>query len=155
VVSPCLQGETSSEMVFDVVQFNRKSRFDLLTHFSTRFHEIYPLHSILGSIYHWTRDHRVHHKASETTADPHNATRGFFFAHMGWLYVKKDRDVIKAGKQLDYSDLEKDSAVMFQKMVDPWFALFMCFVLPGLLAMRFCDDTFWHGFWVAGAFRYM
>ena len=25
-----------------------------------------------GSIYHWVRDHRVHHKFSETDADPHN-----------------------------------------------------------------------------------
>ena len=25
-----------------------------------------------GSIYHWTRDHRTHHKFSETDADPHN-----------------------------------------------------------------------------------
>lgn len=24
---------------------------------------------------HWARDHRVHHKYSETDADPHNATR--------------------------------------------------------------------------------
>lgn len=42
-----------------------------------------------GSIYHWVRDHRVHHKYSETDADPHNVTRGFFFAHMGWLTIKK------------------------------------------------------------------
>ena len=25
-----------------------------------------------GSIYHWARDHRTHHKFSETDADPHN-----------------------------------------------------------------------------------
>ena len=25
-----------------------------------------------GTIYHWVRDHRVHHKFSETDADPHN-----------------------------------------------------------------------------------
>ena len=31
-----------------------------------------------GSIYHWSRDNRVHHKHSETAADPYNATRGFF-----------------------------------------------------------------------------
>lgn len=48
-----------------------------------------------GSIYHWARDHRVHHKYSETSADPHNATRGFFFAHIGWLYVKKHEDIVK------------------------------------------------------------
>merc|ERR1719356_2127475 len=52
-----------------------------------------------GSIYDWCRDHRVHHKYSET--DPHNAKRGFFFAHMGWLFVKKHPDVGKAGKEMD------------------------------------------------------
>ena len=31
---------------------------------------------------------RLHHKASETQADPHNSKRGFFFSHMGWLCVK-------------------------------------------------------------------
>ena len=46
-----------------------------------------------GSIYHWARDHRVHHKNSEEDADPHNASRGFFFAHMGWLFVKKHPEV--------------------------------------------------------------
>ena len=34
------------------------------------------------SIYVWARDHRVHHKFSETPADPHDATRGFFFSHV-------------------------------------------------------------------------
>lgn len=48
-----------------------------------------------GSIFHWARDHRVHHKHSETDADPHNATRGFFYAHIGWLLVKKHPDVME------------------------------------------------------------
>ena len=86
-----------------------------------------------GSIYHWSRDHRVHHKYSETDADPHNAKRGFFFAHMGWLYVKKHPEVIKAGRTLSYADLEADPIVMFQDSMDPWFALFMCFVLPAMV----------------------
>ena len=30
-----------------------------------------------GSIYHWVRDHRVHHKFSETDADPHNVRYSF------------------------------------------------------------------------------
>jgi stearoyl-CoA desaturase (delta-9 desaturase) len=106
-----------------------------------------------GSIYHWSRDHRVHHKYSETDADPHNATRGFFFAHMGWLIVKKHPEVIKAGKQLDFSDLEADPVVMFQKRLDPYFALFMCFFMPGFVCTLW-GDQFWYGFWVAGALRY-
>lgn len=53
-----------------------------------------------GSILHWCRDHRVHHRHSETTADPHDATRGMFFAHMGWLFLEKHPKVIEAGKDV-------------------------------------------------------
>lgn len=37
----------------------------------------------------WARYHRLHHKHSETSADPHDASRGFFFAHLGWMLLKK------------------------------------------------------------------
>ncbi|XP_041987635.1 acyl-CoA Delta12-desaturase-like isoform X2 [Aricia agestis] len=66
-------------------------------------------------IYEWVRDHRAHHKFSETDADPHNAKRGFFFSHIGWLMVRKHRDVIEKGASVDMSDLKKDPIVMFQK----------------------------------------
>lgn len=108
-----------------------------------------------GSIYHWARDHRVHHKYSETHADPHNAMRGFFFAHMGWLYVKKHPEVIRAGKELDFSDLHEDPVVMFQKKLDPFFTLYMCFVFPAQIAVKFWGESFWPAFFVAGALRYM
>ena len=42
-----------------------------------------------NTLYDWVRDHRVHHKYSETDADPHNSNRGFFFAHVGWLMLQK------------------------------------------------------------------
>lgn len=64
---------------------------------------------------HWARDHRVHHKYSETDADPHNATRGFFFSHVGWLLCKKHPEVIAKGKGLDISDLKADPVLRFQK----------------------------------------
>ena len=68
-----------------------------------------------NDIFEWARDHRVHHKYSETNADPHNAKRGFFFAHVGWLLVKKHPNVIKKGQQLELSDLYADEIVMFQR----------------------------------------
>lgn len=64
---------------------------------------------------HWARDHRVHHKYSETDADPHNATRGFFFSHVGWLLCKKHPEVIEKGKKIDISDLENDPVLAFQR----------------------------------------
>ena len=68
-----------------------------------------------NDIYEWSRDHRVHHKYSETSGDPHNAMRGFFFSHIGWLLVKKHPDVIAKGKLLDLSDLMADPVVKFQR----------------------------------------
>lgn len=41
----------------------------------------------------WAHDHRIHHKFSETDSDPHNAKRGFFFAHVGWLFLTPHPDV--------------------------------------------------------------
>merc|ERR1719201_578195 len=107
-----------------------------------------------GSIYHWARDHRVHHKHSETHADPHNATRGFFYAHVGWLLIKKHKDVVAAGRLLDFSDLHEDGFVMFQKRLDPWFTLFMCYLFPGYISQYCFGDAFWPSVWVAGALRY-
>lgn len=71
--------------------------------------------SVQNDIYEWSRDHRVHHKYSETDADPHNARRGFFFSHIGWLFVRKHRDVIEKGRKLDFTDLLDDPVVRFQR----------------------------------------
>ena len=76
-----------------------------------------------GTIWHWARDHRTHHFHSETCADPHDAIRGFWFAHIGWLYLKKDPRVAEAGKQVKMDDLREDVFVMFQKRWDPWYAM--------------------------------
>lgn len=68
-----------------------------------------------NTIFEWTRDHRSHHKFTDTNADPHSASRGFFFAHMGWLLCKKHPDVKKQGEKIDMSDLERDPVVIFQR----------------------------------------
>lgn len=90
----------------------------------------------------------------QTNADPYNAKRGFFFAHVGWLFVKKHKDVIEAGKKLNYDDLAADSTVRFQRALDPWFSLFMCFIMPSSVPMLW-SENFWNGFWVSGALRYV
>jgi stearoyl-CoA desaturase (delta-9 desaturase) len=71
--------------------------------------------ALQNDIYEWCRDHRVHHKFSETDADPHNSRRGFFFAHMGWLLVRKHPEVKEKGKTVDMSDVWADPIVRFQR----------------------------------------
>merc|ERR1719310_757827 len=80
-----------------------------------------------GSIYHWARDHRVHHLYSDTIADPHNAHLGFWFSHIGWLLFKKHPAVHEAGRRVNMDDLKKDPIVMFQKRADPFWNLLWCF----------------------------
>lgn len=68
-----------------------------------------------NTIYEWVRDHRVHHKFSETDADPHNSNRGFFFAHVGWLMMHKHPEVLRKGRMLDMSDINEDPVVQFHQ----------------------------------------
>jgi stearoyl-CoA desaturase (delta-9 desaturase) len=67
-----------------------------------------------NSVIEWVRDHRVHHKYSDTDADPHNSNRGFFFSHIGWLMLKKHPEVRKCGSRIDVSDLTSDWLLRFQ-----------------------------------------
>nr|CEL65744.1 TPA: fatty acyl-CoA desaturase, putative [Neospora caninum Liverpool] len=106
-----------------------------------------------GSIYHWSRDHRVHHKNSDSVGDPYNATKGFFYCHMGWLLYKKPAEVSIAGRDIDCSDLLEDPCVLLQKKLDPWWNQFFCFVLPGLYGY-YVYNSFWLGFFAHGALRW-
>ena len=67
------------------------------------------------SIIKWSRDHRLHHKFSETDADPHNAKRGFFFSHIGWLLFEKHPLCVSQGKTVDVSDLNNDPVCSIQR----------------------------------------
>jgi stearoyl-CoA desaturase (Delta-9 desaturase) len=108
-----------------------------------------------GTIFHWVRDHRVHHKYSDTPSDPHNSGRGFFFAHMGWLLVKKDKRVYEAGDKLNYDDLWADWTVSLQQKFNPWGNLFMCFVFPTVVTMMLNGETFWNALFITGFLRYV
>lgn len=77
------------------------------------FYKIF-LFLLQNHIYEWARDHRMHHKYSETNADPHNAKRGFFFSHVGWLLCRKHPEVKEKGRGIDMSDLDRDPVVVFQ-----------------------------------------
>ena len=99
-------------------------------------------------------DHRVHHKYSETDADPHNATRGFFFSHIGWLLCRKHPEVIAKGKQLDISDLEADPILAFQRKYYMILMPLCCFILPTIAPVYFWGETWTNAWFVATLFRY-
>ncbi|XP_011878891.1 PREDICTED: acyl-CoA Delta(11) desaturase-like [Vollenhovia emeryi] len=98
-------------------------------------------------IYQWVRDHRVHHKFTDTDADPYNVRRGFFFSHVGWLLVHKHPDVTAKGATVDCSDLKQDPIVIFQKK---WYRYLMplcCFIIPTLVPCWAWNESLlysWH-----------
>nr|BBF94998.1 acyl-CoA Delta(11) desaturase [Orthetrum albistylum] len=105
-------------------------------------------------VHEWARDHRVHHKYSETNADPHNATRGFFFSHIGWLLCRKHPSVKEKGKGIDISDLDADPILAFQKKYYMILMPLACFVIPTLIPMYLWNESFTCSWFVATLFRY-
>lgn len=96
------------------------------------------------SVLEWCNDHRAHHRYTDTNKDPYTVSKGFWWAHMGWLLVKREEPVVS-----DISDLEKESVLQFQHKYYPWLALSIGFVLPTVIAGVFWGD-WWGGFLIAG-----
>jgi stearoyl-CoA desaturase (Delta-9 desaturase) len=78
--------------------------------------------AIQGPVVRWVADHRKHHKFSDRDGDPHSPwryghsipglTKGFFYAHMMWIFnpeqtpqrkyapdLMKDRDIVRISRQ--------------------------------------------------------
>lgn len=116
---------------------------------------IFQTLAVQNSIFEWSRDHRVHHKHSETNADPHNAKRGFFFSHMGWLLMKKHPEVIEKGARIPLDDLLADPVVAFQKKYYRLLAILICFVMPTVVPWLCWSEDLTIAYFVPGVFRYI
>ncbi|KAG7213574.1 hypothetical protein KM043_002829 [Ampulex compressa] len=93
------------------------------------------------SVYDWVRYHRVHHKYSDTDADPHNSNRGVFFSHMGWLMMKENAEVQQKVKQIDMRDILTDPIVAFADKHFLIYKILCAFVIPVLIPVYFWNDT--------------
>lgn len=107
-----------------------------------------------GSIYHWVRDHRMHHKHTDTELDPHSIQYGFWYSHIGWLFYKKNNQLRDAAKKIDMSDIENDSIVMFQHRNYLYFSNVFCFVLPTFYGWSMWNSL-WIGYFYFGVLRWI
>ncbi|KAG0431494.1 hypothetical protein HPB47_021723, partial [Ixodes persulcatus] len=106
-----------------------------------------------NDIHEWVRDHRVHHKYSETDADPHNVNRGFFFAHVGWLFLRKHPLVTKKGKAIDCSDILADPVVRFQMRYYMLLVTLFSFYLPTVIPHYLWGESYWNAFFTVTMLR--
>ncbi len=79
-----------------------------------------------GSIVEWATDHRKHHRYTDTDQDPYSVKKGFWYAHIGWLFTldpsKRDFSNVQ--------DLLDDLIYRFQHRFFPIIAILMGFGLP-------------------------
>lgn len=95
-----------------------------------------------GELFYWVRDHRVHHKYSDTEADPHNAKRGFWFSHMGWLLQSRTPECEKALREVPVKDLLEDKVITFQLDYYPILVFIFRVLIPVLT-----------GYYITGSWR--
>jgi len=84
-----------------------------------------------NSVLEWAADHRNHHKFVDQNKDPYNIRRGFWWAHMGWIFFH-DSSPCAFNK-----DLQKDPLVLFQHKHYLVIAIVSGLLLPTLLGGMF------------------
>lgn len=94
-----------------------------------------------GSVIGWVHNHRIHHKYSDTDADPHNARRGFFYSHIGWLLVHYHPKFLEKRKVIDMSDLKSDPILAFQKKYFLILMPLIAFVIPAVVPFYFWGES--------------
>jgi len=94
----------------------------------------------------WVRDHRAHHKYTDTDKDPYNIKKGFWWAHIGWLCWIRDRP------NSDVSDLEKDRVLVIQHNYFIIWAILFGWVLPTWVCGYFWGD-YRGGFFIASMLK--
>ncbi len=98
-----------------------------------------------GSVLEWATDHRRHHRYTDTDRDPYSIKKGFWYAHMGWLFTlnSKERDFSNV------EDLKQDRLVSFQHRFFVPLGIIMGFLLPCAIASLWGDP--WGGLLIGGA----
>ena len=79
----------------------------------------------------WCSDHRYHHKDTDTDGDPYNATRGFFYSHMGWILIEG----LRGDRYQNVPDLRRDPVLAFQHKYWLPLAFLVNFILVALCAL--------------------
>ncbi|MFD0892953.1 fatty acid desaturase [Luteolibacter ambystomatis] len=92
-----------------------------------------------NSALNWCSDHRRHHKHTDHDDDPYDISKGFMWAHIGWILFKLNPEPPMDNVQ----DLRKDKLVMWQHRWDKVIALVVGLIVPA--ALGFAWDKFVKG----------
>lgn len=102
-----------------------------------------------GSIRWWARDHRAHHRYTDTEKDPYSVRKGLLYSHIGWMVMKQNP---KHYGRADITDLNEDPIVVWQHRHYITGVLFMGLMFPTLVCGLGWGDWI-GGFIYAGILR--
>lgn len=52
------------------------------------FFLVFGAAALENTVVNWSADHRIHHSHVDDERDPYNITKGFWWAHIGWIFFK-------------------------------------------------------------------
>ncbi|RZS31263.1 stearoyl-CoA desaturase (delta-9 desaturase) [Herbihabitans rhizosphaerae] len=124
--------------------------------------------ALQGPILHWVADHRRHHAFSDREGDPHSPwlfgtspialMRGFWHAHMGWIFDRKltnaerfapdmlaDKDMVRVHKQFGMWTAVTlvAPAVLGGLLTWSWWGAVTAFFWAGLVRVGFAHHVTW------------
>lgn len=97
--------------------------------------------AVEGSIRWWSRDHRAHHRFTDTSKDPYSVNKGLVYAHLGWMVMKQNPKRIG---RTDISDLNQNPLVVWQHK-----NYLLCMIVMGFLFPTVVAGLGW-GDWAGG-----
>lgn len=87
-----------------------------------------------GSVFWWAADHRNHHRFVDRDGDPYSIKKGFWWAHIGWVFYREPGDYcLNHPRFNNVADLKKNKLCILQHKYYIPIAIFMSFVLPMLI----------------------
>jgi stearoyl-CoA desaturase (delta-9 desaturase) len=79
------------------------------------FYLVFGSGALENSVLNWAADHRIHHSEVDQERDPYNIQKGFWWAHIGWIFFSNE-----APPESVVRDLLEDPLVRWQGR---WYAL--------------------------------
>lgn len=108
------------------------------------FYAFFGAMAAQNSILWWSASHRVHHNHVDEDWDPYNIRRGFWWAHILWIFQKNPGD-----PPANAADLRRNAVVMWQNRWHKVILILGGFGLPTLVGAAFGDPLgglLWGGF---------
>jgi stearoyl-CoA desaturase (Delta-9 desaturase) len=89
------------------------------------FFLVFGAGALENSVLNWAADHRVHHSHVDEERDPYNIQKGFWWAHIGWIFFENEVPPPSVVR-----DLRDDPLVVWQDRYYKWIGVLVAFGIP-------------------------